>query len=99
MCDHPECDGESQCNHWSRHRGKCLCERHINCYQCTCTCGCPGTDGDHDDFCDQCGQCIGYGCGCVGGFLVQPGEPKDEGVYCHLCADSFQLEGHINLTE
>merc|ERR1712107_861685 len=38
-------------------------------------------------------------CGCVGGFSVEPGEPKDEGVYCHLCADSFELEGHINLTE
>ena len=21
------------------------------------------------------------------------------GIYCHLCADSFELEGHINLTE
>ena len=26
-----------------------------------------------------------------------PGEPI--GVHCHMCADSFQLEGHINLTE
>ena len=21
------------------------------------------------------------------------------GIYCHMCADSFELEGHINLTE
>ena len=26
-----------------------------------------------------------------------PGEPT--GVHCHVCADGFQLEGHINLTE
>ena len=26
-----------------------------------------------------------------------PGEPG--GVVCHVCADSFQLEGHVNLTE
>ena len=26
-----------------------------------------------------------------------PGEPA--GVHCHMCADSFQFEGHMNLTE
>ena len=30
---------------------------------------------------------------------MEPGEPKDDGIYCHLCADSFQLEAHTNLTE
>ena len=89
-------DCEAQCIHARYHRGPCVCEDHGHTNQCACTCGCPGVEDDKYEFCDQCGQCIGYSCGCIGGYLVPSGPT---GIYCHLCADSFELEGHINLTE
>lgn len=98
-CQYPDCDknedGEAeQCNHWRYHKGPCLCLEHMDSGKCACTRGCT-QQSDHTEFCDQRGQCIGYDCGCVGGVLM----PADgTGMHCHMCADSFQLEGHMNLT-
>ena len=53
LCTHPDCDGEQQCNHWRYHKSECICEEHMESYQCHCTCGCVNEEGEYFDHYDQ----------------------------------------------